>query len=543
MNTVKCECGHVNPPGTVLCEACGRVVAEENDDKKLLDMRYEGSARRSTTYNQTIIDKIWNFFSSVKVGISLIVLTLIASIIGTIFPQESNLNQAVDPSVYYPEEYGWFGKVYYLLGFHRLYESWWYMLLVASLGVSLVICSLDRAIPLYKALKNQRVKRHESFLRRQRIYNRQPGVLDEKEILVVKEKLRKKGYHVLEDEGDLLAEKGRFSRWGPYVNHIGLIIFLFGILLRNVPGFYVNEKLWIKEGETRVIPGTDKEYYLENHQFLIEFYDESDGEVFKKALEDKGAIIKNFQADVILYEASEKSLPGETPTLEKIREAEIRINEPLKAGQFSLYLATYDLNIQTLEFSLIKKENNENYGNIRIDLENPEKTYNLGNGYKVDVLGYFPDFDFVDGEPVTKSPNPNNPAFAFKIITPDEPEGEISFVAVQQTIEPLGENDYKLEFQTMDTAYAIGLIVKKDLTIPFIAIGGAIFLIGVAMGSFWQHRRIWIKQEDGDILLAGHTNKNWYGFLREIETITESTVLPNPIDQTEEEESNQTRGE
>ena len=81
MNEVKCECGHVNPHGTVLCEACGKVLNEnENiDEIKLVDMRYEGSARRSQTYNKTIVDKIWNFFSSVKIGVSLIVITLIAS--------------------------------------------------------------------------------------------------------------------------------------------------------------------------------------------------------------------------------------------------------------------------------------------------------------------------------------------------------------------------------------------------------------------------------------------------------------------------------
>src|SRR5690606_11688314 len=267
----------------------------------LLDMRYEGSARRSQTYKKTLVDKIWNFFSSVKVGVILIVLTLIASIIGTIFPQEINLSGAVDIEKYYSDQYGWIGKVYYFLGFHRLYQSWWYILLVASIGVSLVICSLDRAIPLYRALKNQRVKRHESFLRRQRIYNRQEGRLDEEQFHKITERLKKNGYKIRVEDGDLFAEKGRFSRWGPYINHIGLIIFLFGLMFRNVPGIYVNESLWITEGDTRVIPGTNKEYYLENHRFIVEFYDESDREVYKKALEERGAIIKNFQANVTLY--------------------------------------------------------------------------------------------------------------------------------------------------------------------------------------------------------------------------------------------------
>ena len=37
------------------------------------------------------------------------------------------------------------------------------------LAVSIIVASLDRGIPLYKSLKNQRVKRHESFMKRQRI--------------------------------------------------------------------------------------------------------------------------------------------------------------------------------------------------------------------------------------------------------------------------------------------------------------------------------------------------------------------------------------
>lgn len=193
MNNVKCECGHVNPHGTYICEACGKIMDESRQKNKLIDMRYEGRARRSQTYNRTIIDKIWNFFSSVKVGVILIIITLIASGIGTILPQEQNLGQLPVPTEqYYKEEYGWFGQVYYFLGFHDIYRSWWYILLVASIGVSLVICSLDRFVPLYKALKNQRVVRNPIFLSRQRLYGEQK--MDEKmeqRIPIIKERLRK----------------------------------------------------------------------------------------------------------------------------------------------------------------------------------------------------------------------------------------------------------------------------------------------------------------------------------------------------------------
>lgn len=532
MEKVKCECGHINPHGTILCEACGKILDEKMNQNELLDMRYEGSARRSQTYNKTIIDKVWNFFSSVKVGVTLIVVTLIASIIGTVLPQEGNLSIQIPVNQYYEERYGWFGKIYYTLGFHDLYGSWWYLLLIASIGVSLVICSLDRVIPLYKALKNQKVTRNSGFLKRQRLYSEKQIDNTVGDIAIVKGRLTKKRYNVMEENGNLLAEKGRFSRWGPYINHIGLIIFLIGAMLRFAPGFYVNEALWIKEGDTLAIPGTNKEYYLTNHQFILELYDESDGEVYKEALNQKGGVVKNYQSNITLYKA-EESLPGEKPKLHKLEDYQIQVNKPLKFDQYAIYQSSYRLNeIAKMTFSLTDKESGQTFGDIKIDLTNPEENYDLGNGYHVELMSYFPDFQIVDGEPSTKSSKPVNPAFAFKMVTPDKPQGEVSFAAIQQTIEPMGENKYKMTFKSVDTVNYSGLTVRKDLTLPIIALGGVIFLIGVAQGSFWYHRRIWLKQENGVILLAGHTNKNWYGFAKEIETIVHGTKIPVPVDQT-----------
>lgn len=261
MDKIKCVCGHVNPNGTVLCEACGRALAEEAKSQRLHDMRYEGSARRSQTYNRTIVDKIWTFFSSVKVGVWLIVITLLASALGTILPQAMYIPPFADPAVYYEEQYGMAGKVFYQLGFHDLYSSWWYLLLIASIGVSLVICSLDRVIPLYRALNNQRVSRHESFLKRQRLFNRGVAAQADQDFELMKQKLKQKKYRIREENGNILAEKGRFSRWGPYVNHIGLIIFLIGGMLRFVPGMYVDEVLWLRDGEEKPFRALMKNTY------------------------------------------------------------------------------------------------------------------------------------------------------------------------------------------------------------------------------------------------------------------------------------------
>lgn len=63
--------------------------------------------------------------------------------------------------------------------------------------------------------------------------------------------LKKKGYRVHTEGGALLAEKQRFARWGPYVIHIGLIIFLLAVLARGLPGLNLDEHVAFPEGEIK----------------------------------------------------------------------------------------------------------------------------------------------------------------------------------------------------------------------------------------------------------------------------------------------------
>ncbi|HEX6594565.1 MAG TPA: cytochrome c biogenesis protein ResB [Bacillota bacterium] len=541
MDKIKCECGHVNPEGTVLCEACGKPIEKNqhidgNDKRKLLNMRYDGSARRSLTYNKTIIDKIWSFFSSVKVGIWLIVLALIASAIGTIFPQEIYIPaDAVsrDPAIFYEDRYGILGKIYYELGFHNLYSSWWYLLLIALIGVSLVICSLDRVVPLYKALKMQRPKRHETFVTRQRLFSKTEAVSTD-EVNSVKDSLQKQGYKIREEDGHIVAEKGRFSRWGPYVNHIGLIIILLAAILRQTPLFFLDEYVWVREGEQTVIPGTDGEYYVKNKKFTLETHDEND-ERFKEAIEKQGEVVSNYQTDVIVYKAEESEVTGAEPKLTKVKEEDIRMNKPLKFDGYALYQAGYQLNeFSEMSFIIhdIDDEQKKPLAKFTVDeLLDPQSSYELDNGFRVEIEHYYPDYVLEDGEPRSESKYPKNPAFVFAVYPPDSEASEISFIGIGRNIDPTGENNYKISIDGFDTRDVSGLTVRRDYTLPFFIIGAVIFMIGVIQGMYWQHRRVWIHPKEEGILLAAHTNKNWFGIQKDIKKAIAGTTINMVVDQ------------
>lgn len=537
MQNLKCECGHANPHGTILCESCGRALTEEAKKESLVDMRYEGSARRSQTYNKTIIDKAWNFFSSVKVGIWIIFLILVAASFGTILPQEFYIPSNVPAETYYEDVYGTFGKVYYMIGFHNLYNSIWFSALIAALGVSLVIASLDRVIPLYRALKTQRVDRHESFMKKQRLFAEQAVLIKETDLQKVRNELKKKRYKIREENGALLAEKGRFSRWGPYVNHVGLIIFLIGSMLRSVEGLYIDELLWIREGETLQVPGTKGEYYVKNENFTVENYgEEGDPGVFNEALERVGTVVKNYQTDAILYRNENNELPGAEPQLSELEKDDIQVNQPLKFDQFAVYQTSFRKDeMKAMRLALKNKSTGEEMGELTVDFFEQQDLYDLGGGYKVELLGFYPDFDGFseEGEPKSKSPLPNNPAFLFNMISPEHPDGEVSFVQIQNTMEPVGETDYKMVFKNLETRDVSALTIRKDLTLPILGLGGIIFMIGVIQGSYWNHRRIWIREINGRLYVAGHTNKNWYGLKKELDFVLKGTTISVPEDQAE----------
>jgi cytochrome c biogenesis protein len=153
-----------------------------------------------------------------------------------------------------------------------------------------------------------------------------------------------------------------------------------------------------------------------------------------------------------------------------------------------------------------------------------------------------------EGQPVSQSPYPNAPAFLFLIKGPElADEGQQYFYFPKQIdkeqFQQAAINDklggggrfLELEVSSMSdvdfsesTAY---LNVRVDRAMPFVWIGAGIVMLGLILGFYWQHRRIWLTLSEGELVLGGHTNKNWFGFRREIVSILQK------IDMTVDEKS------
>ena len=529
------HCGHVNPPGTQLCQSCGLLINDDYDKKKIKDvMRYDGSAVRSKVKSSSLFDKIWIFFTSIRNGVIIIALIAIASAIGTILPQEYFIPVGVDAADYYKEHYGTFGTLYYNLGFHNLYSSWWFLLLNAMLALSIIAASIDRGVPLFKSLKNQGVKKHPSYYKRQRIYlHNEEASKDDVESLV--KDLEKKRYNVRKEENSYLLEKGRLSRYGPYINHTGLIILLIGSMLRFFPGMYLDELVYASEGETVKLPGTDSKYYIKNDEFIVDTYDKDAGTVFDKSLENQGALASNYQTNITFYENESSDIVGSEPELKEIDRAEIKVNHTFKFDGYHLYQSSFDNSaMKSMTFEIQDDDGNVISEPFEINLKDPEEEFTVkgtdNTDFDIRLRAYAPDFLEIgsNGGLISQTPVPRNPAFIFEVKDNDNNE-EYSLIQIQNTTEISKDNMYNVKFVSMENEMASVLTLKKDKTLFLIASGFIIFLIGVFIGSYINHRRIWINSDNG-LTLAAHTNRNYYSISKEINEILEKHNLGKVVD-------------
>lgn len=536
IDNTKCECGHQNPIDTILCESCGKPLKEEDNESSPLEMRYDGVARVSQRRNPSWINRIWNFFSSVKIAVYLIVITLIGAMLGTIYPQENTFYNVefIDFKQYYTDEYGLAGKIYYMLGLSHTYESWWFIALLIMIGASLVICSLDRVLPLYRALSKQQIRKHLRFVTRQRItYASEMEFQDEQQaqkwIDTYANSLRKSRYRVYTDGTALLAEKNRFSRWGPYVNHIGLIIFLLAALMRSiVPNWSIDINVELLEGQMKPIPGMP--YYLKNEQFTIEYYEED--KLPESFIRDGKMVPSLFETKAVLYECV-SACDEQEPELKEVARHDIIINDPLKYKNIAVYQFHYETarNLVWMKVGLINRETREQFGTLELDMFNPKSDFEAG-AYSVNVVDYYPDLTIRDGEPATKSRNPKNPAFIFEIKGPELASSGVNylFVPMLGIMSEMGKDGIQLNDNT-NSMFDISIASEGDVRISnfesflnvsseggmnYIWFGAAISMIGLIMGFYWQHRRIWVRIDGQQLSLGAHTNKNWFAMRSEV---------------------------
>ncbi|PWK14430.1 cytochrome c biogenesis protein ResB [Tumebacillus permanentifrigoris] len=446
----------------------------------------------------SVFDTVWDFFASVKVGVTIIVLIAVGSAIGTIYPQ-TNAIPSPNPEFYYMDTYGKLGDFYYRIGLADTFGSWWFLALVLLLAISLVIVSIDRGVPLYKSLKNQPVARKVIALRTDRLYTHAEDA-DESKLEELAQHLKKRRYKVRREGDALLAEKGRFPRFGAYVLHMGLIVIILGVFSRLIPGWYYTDMIWLKEGETKTVGNLGFE--VQNNGFELEFYD------------NEQTRVKRFETDAVVYKNGQE-----------MAKKHLLVNDYLTFEHANIYQNSYDpqpmFKVGTID--LIDNTTQKSVGTFTINFDDPQPSYKVGE-YTLTMANYFPDIKIDPEKGVfTNSRDPYNPGIQFDITGPDlsEPARQWMMPLAGPFVKQMLGKDYRfdMQFKDVDFFHMTGLKIEKDLGTPIVYTGLGIVLYGLVLCFYFQHRRVWARLEAGVLHIGANTNKNWLGMTGEMKRV------------------------
>lgn len=440
-----------------------------------------------------LLDKTWDFFSSVRVATVLLFLIAVASIGGTLIEQEGMYASSLPPEEYYPQRYGpVLGMLLLRTGMTHAYSSWWYLTLLLLITASLVICSLERFVPLWRAVQQPNPAPDKAFVRRLKIGFTFPA-RGEAPYGELAQALRARRYLVIEQDGRLYADKGRWGRWGPYITHIGLLLVLVGAGMRALPGVYLEQFIWVRDGEIVKVPGSD--FYVESLGFEVEYYETGQPKSYKTHTRVIG------------------------PDGSAVKTGTIAMNRPLAHNRVELYQSSYAAELGRADVALVDRQSGDEIGRFALDLIQPQPAYTVG-GYRLELVAYYPDFSIgEDGKPTTRSGRANNPGMILQVTPPEGERFLTWFFPLYPDMEFDDTTPVRLATRDVTTVFTSGLQVKKDLGLPIIYAGLVVMTLGVFATFYIAHRRWWAFTEDGQVIVGGWTNRNAGSFEREMREI------------------------
>ncbi len=427
-----------------------------------------------------IVNTIWNFFSSMKLGIALLIVIAGVSIFGTLMKPDATGN--VDYNVFY--------------------GSWWFRTLLFLLTMNLVVCSISRLRPILRAMEPLKPDVSDNFVKRLKNVR----VIKTKTTTsgaegLVEKALSSQGYRVNakrdEEKVKIAADKGRLGVWGSFISHIAFVVIVIGAIIGNIYGFngFINElegesfSLGDVQGIQHVDPG---EYFdVKVNKFWVEFR--------------PTGMPKDYFSDLSVIQNGE----------EKLRKT-IQVNDPLKYNGFVFYQASYgQINATSGSFTPAS-------GSAQpFTLNEGDYTQIPGTDLAVKFVKFIPDYDPNYGME-TKSPDPNNPAVVYQVFKGQQ---QIA-MDVAKIKAPVKVENGTLTFDNYSAKFYTGLEVKRDPGVPVVWLGCGLLVFGMTLSFVLQQRKVWaiISEENGRAVveIGGVTMKNKMAFEREFQQVVQN---------------------
>jgi cytochrome c biogenesis protein len=186
----------------------------------------------------------WREFRSMRTALLLLVLLAVASILGSLFPQQSISPQRVTQ---YFQDHPALAPVLDRLGLFDVFGSAWYMAIYLALLAALVACLVPRTRAFVRVLRSRPPRGGQLDRYRTRAAF-EVAASPQQAMAAAAAVLRRRHYRLARHEEELAGEKGFLREAGSLLFHVSLLLLLVG--LASGKGFGYRGQAAIVEGET-----------------------------------------------------------------------------------------------------------------------------------------------------------------------------------------------------------------------------------------------------------------------------------------------------
>jgi cytochrome c biogenesis protein len=406
------------------------------------------------------VERLWDFFCSLKLTVIILILLASTSIIGTVIQQ--NL-----PAEEYMQKYGVSESTYKFmdsLQFFDMYHSYWFLALMGLFATNLICCSIKRFPRVWKTVREPVLVADDGLFktlsnRDEVIATGSMDVVREKVTRLLSKKFAAPIVTAQDDKVYFFSQKTAYARFGVYVTHLSILIIFIGAMIGNVWGFkaYVNivegkfvDTVWGRAGQTPIPLGF--EVYCEN--FEVTFY------------EDSGRP-KDYTSDLIVKENGREVL-----------RKTIEVNDPLQYNGLTFYQASYGpAGDPVYRFRVQERATGET-----VEVAGRQGQHlPLPGGASLIPMGYAANYQNF------------GPAAQVNIDLGDHQHGN-PFIVLQKfaNFDERRNGAYIVTLLKAEQDYYTGLSVTKDPGVWVVWFGCFLLVFGSMTAFFLSHRRIWV---------------------------------------------------